>query len=94
MVVEGSRACRAAELGTVADLPALLLRGACRSLDVDPGAVHVHFAIANLVEPSPGEEGSTGRSVAGNGEVVIGSQWAATDNTLDDTESFAIIVRE
>ena len=40
----------------------------------DRGAVHVHLAVADLVEPSPGQRVLTSRQVFGNGEVVgIGS---------------------
>lgn len=68
--------------------------GGSRSIDVDPGTVHVHFAVADLVEPSPGEECGTGRCVAGNGEVVVRGQWAGADHALDDAEGLAIVVGE
>lgn len=91
MVVKRSWCSCTAELGAVAELLALLLGG---SIDVDPGTVHVHFAVADLVEPSPGEESGAGRCVAGNGEVVVRSQRAGTDHALDDAEGLAVVVGE
>lgn len=89
VVVERRWSRLAAELSAVTNLLTLLFGG---SGNIDPGAVHVHFAIANLVEPSPGEKGSARWCVTGNGEVIAGSQGAASNDTLDDAESLAVVV--
>lgn len=42
------------------------------SSDGDGGAVHVHLAVANLVEPGPGEDDIARGGVRGDGEVEVG----------------------
>lgn len=42
------------------------------SSDGDGGAVHVHLAVTDLVEPSPGKQSITGRSVVGESKAVAG----------------------
>lgn len=69
-----------------------MLGSGCRSLDVDPCAVHVHLTVSDFIEPGPGEESSARRCVAGNSEVVVGSQWAGTDDALDHAEGRAVVV--
>jgi len=91
VVVERSWSCCTAELGAVSNLVTLLLRSS-RSIDVNPSAVHVHLAVANLVEPSPGKESGARWCVAGNGKVVVGSQWAGTDDALDHAKGLAVVV--
>jgi len=37
--------------------------------DIDGGAVHVHFTVASVVEPGPGEDGLAVLGIGGDGEV-------------------------
>ena len=62
--------------------------------DGDLGAVHVHLAVADLVEPCPGEEGLTGWSIGGDLELVLVIQRASTDHGVDDVEGLALVVGE
>ena len=62
--------------------------------DGDNGAVHVHLAVADLVEPAPAKEGLTSRGVVGEGEVVAGVTLdrAVSDVRVDDGPSAATVV--
>lgn len=61
-------------------------------LDRDVRAVHVHLAVANLVEPRPGKEGVAGGRVGGQGEVPFRGERAAADKGADDGEGGAGVV--
>jgi hypothetical protein len=58
------------------------------------GAVHVHFAVANLVEPAPGKKCLPCWGIRGNGKGVVGSQGAATLHGFNDSERLSSVVRE
>lgn len=64
------------------------------SLDGDLRAVHVHLTVADLVEPSPGQQSLSAGSVGGDLEVVLLGQRAATDDGLDHFPGLAFVVRE
>lgn len=70
-----------------------LLRSAVAT-NVDLGAVHVHLAVANLVEPRPSKESLTRWSVRGHGELVLLIDGTATQHGMDDMEVLALVVGE
>lgn len=55
--------------GTLGDATA---RVGLVGLDVDNSAIHVHFAVTNLVEPRPGKDSLAAGGVSGDGEVIGG----------------------
>lgn len=55
-------------------------------------AVHVHLAVANLVEPRPGKEGVARGRVGGQGEPPILGERASADKGADDGEGGAGVV--
>lgn len=61
-------------------------------LDRDVRAVHVHLAVANLVEPRPGKEGVTRGRIGGQGEAPFRGERAAADKGADDGEGGAGVV--
>ena len=65
--------------------------------DGDRGAVHVHLAVAGVVEPGPGEDGIAGFGVGGDGEVegLVAARLvdAAALDRLDDLEGLSAVVR-
>lgn len=86
----------------VAAVEAVLVAFAAAGCEGDWGAVHVHFAVAEIVEPCPGEDCSTGWQAGGDCEGVgewircVGSSlqvtwrvlgWATTLDGVDDLES-------
>jgi len=67
--------------------------------DGDGGAVHVHLAVAGVVEPRPCEDGVAIFGILGDGEVealwaVLAGIDAATFDRLDDFEGLAAIERQ
>lgn len=58
------------------------------------GAVHVHFAVANVVEPRPGKEGLAGGGIVRQGKGPARLERAAADEGLDDGKGAAAVVRE
>lgn len=60
--------------------------------NVDLGAVHVHLAVANFVEPGPGEKSLTRGRVGGHGELVLLVDGAATQYGVNDMEVLALVV--
>ena len=65
------------------------------ALDLNSRAVHIHFAISDLVEPGPGKQSRIGRwCVRWDGEVVACGDWTTSDHTLDDIEVVTVVVRK
>lgn len=65
----------------------------CGAFDGDTSTVHIHFSVADQIEPSPTEEDIGGRGgVCRNGEIVLQSDRASTDHGLDDFPSVAVVV--
>jgi hypothetical protein len=64
--------------------------------NVDGGTVHVHLAVANLVEPGPGEDGLAGGGVGGDGEVeaALALDGAVANVGVDGSEGGALVVGE
>ena len=86
------------EVGAAAEAGAGL-RGAADLLgadDVDGRAVHVHLAVADLVEPRPREEGLARGGVAGDleGEGRVADDGAVADVRVDDLERLAAVEGE
>lgn len=64
------------------------------AVDDDVRAVHVHFAVAEHVEPRPGKHGVSGRRVVGNVEWIAAAfiRSAASHASLNDGPCLAIVV--
>lgn len=56
------------------------------------GAVHVHLAIADLVEPCPYQQRLPRRRVRWNFEAIVIDQGAATKHGVNDMISLALVV--
>lgn len=56
--------------------------------------VHVHLAVANLVEPRPSQKSVARRRIRRNLEFVLLREGAAAEHRLDDMESLAGVVGE
>ena len=67
---------------------------ATTSTDIDLGTVHVHLAVANLVEPGPGNEGLAIRSVRWDLEAVLFVDGASADDGVDNVEAITLVVGE
>lgn len=65
-------------------------------IDGNGSAVHVHLAIADLVEPGPGEQRISSWGIAGDVQVefLAAAQGAATDVGVDNRPCAALIVGE
>ena len=77
------------------DLGTVLERGGAGAGDVDSSAVHVHLAVAGVVEPGPGKDGLARLGVGGDGKVeavlaTFGFD-ATTLDGLDDAEGLAAV---
>lgn len=72
--------------------PSMSSRGGANN--VHPRAVHVHFAIADEVEPSPGKQNGARRSEVWDGKIIRQGDRASSNHRLDDLEILAIVVRE
>lgn len=62
------------------------------AVDGDGRAVHVHLAVADVVEPGPGEDGVAAGGVLGDGEVPGGLEGAVAQVGLDDLPGGAAVV--
>lgn len=71
-----------------------LVAGRHARLDGDVGAVHVHFAVADVVEPGPGKDGLAGRRVVGQRKWPGRLERAAANVRLNGREGVAAVVRE
>jgi len=60
--------------------------------DGDERAVHVHLAVANLVEPGPSQESLAIGSIGGNRELVLLGDRTIAQHGLNDLECFAPVV--
>lgn len=72
-------------------------RATAAALDRNVRTVHVHLAVAKVVEPSPGKDGITARGVRGDSNGVVrrrGRRGTVADDRLDDGESLTAVVRE
>lgn len=56
------------------------------------GAVHVHLAVSNLVEPGPREDGVSSRRVVGQGEAPGGLEGALADPRVEGLPGSALVV--
>ena len=66
-----------------------------RALDLNSGAVHVHFAVSNLVKPGPRKQGRVGRRCIGwNDEIVACGDRTTSDHALDDIKVVTVVIRE
>lgn len=77
------------------DLGAIGKGGRPAAGDRDGGAVHVHLAVAGVVEPRPGEDGLARLGIGRDVEVelvVVGAPGAATLDRLDHVEGLAFVV--
>lgn len=60
----------------------------------DHGTVHVHLAVANLVEPRPSEESITAWCIRGDIELVLLSNRAVTLDRLNDLEGLTLVISQ
>lgn len=60
----------------------------------DHSAVHVHLAVANLVEPRPSEESITRWCVRGDIKLVLLRNRAVTLDGLNDLEGLTLVIRQ
>lgn len=67
---------------------------AALAANVDLGTVHVHFTVADLVEPAPGKQSLTRGSVRRDSELVLLVDGAATKDGVDNLEGLALVVRQ
>lgn len=80
--------------GSVVGELAVLFAITTTSTNIDLGTVHVHLAVANLVEPGPGNESLAVRSVRWDLEVVGFVDGASADDGVDNMEVVTLVVRE
>ena len=60
----------------------------------DLGAVHIHLAVTDFVEPSPSEQGFSRRSALRNLELILLREGTAAEHGVDDFETLALVVGE
>lgn len=65
-----------------------------RAANGDHSTVHVHFAVTDFVEPSPGEERVPVRCVGGNIERVLLRNGTITLHRLDNLKSLALVISQ
>lgn len=64
------------------------------ALDGHLSTVHVHLAVADLVEPRPSQQSLARGRIRGHLEFVLLRKWAAAEHRLDNMEGLALIVGE
>lgn len=67
---------------------------AALAANVDLSAVHVHFTVADLVEPTPGKQSLTRGSIRRDCELVLLVYGAASEDGVDNLEGLALVVRQ